>query len=286
MKHFSYIFLFVFSYLLSDTTQTDVKHVVIDHNGNTTECFVDSIGYEYFYFIPKDSVDIDSMKLKDVYYIYSDYDRIFYHSWSFGENIKRMENRTGKAFTADGDTLHFINIKFDKDMINPEVFLTTGPGKSKYVSMFDLEKVETDFSIMAYSVERGFFYSFYTFLIAATFEIIASWDKERRMLTQIWDQYDDLLPKVSIIGLNKHKGNGVAYESFTSLIPLTVLISMVYDVYKGKNKFYFSPVYEKREFGRNMHVFSLKQLVGNRFDEIIYKFEKNSFGKRVIGLFR
>ena len=286
MKHFSSIFLFVFSYLLSDTSPTDVKHIVIDHNGNTTECFVDSIGYQYVYFIPSDSVDTDSMKLKNAYYIHSDYDRIFHHSWSFEENIKRMENRTGKAYTINGDTLHFIDIKFDKDMITPEVLLTTGPGKSKYISMFDLEKIETDFSIMAYSVERGFFYSFYTFLIAATFEIIASWDKERRMVPQIWDQYDDLLPKVSIIGLNKQKGNGVAYESFTSLIPLTVLISMAYDVYKEKNKFYFSPVYEKREFGRNMHVFSLKQLVRNGFDEIIYKLEKNSFGRKVIGLFR
>ena len=152
--------------------------------------------------------------------------------------------------------------------------------------MFDLEKIETDFSIMTYSVERGFFYSFYAFLIAATFEIVASWDNERRMVPQIWDQYDDLLPKISIIGLNKQKGNGVAYESFTSLIPLTILISMSYDIYKEKNKFYFSPIYEKREFGRNMHVFSLKQLFRNTLDEITYKVEKNSFGKKVVGWFR
>ena len=112
MKHFSSIFLFVFSYLLSDTSPTDVKHIVIDHNGNTTECFVDSIGYQYVYFIPRDSVDTDSMKLKNAYYIHSDYDRIFHHSWSFEENIKRMENRTGKAYTIKGDTLDFIDIKF------------------------------------------------------------------------------------------------------------------------------------------------------------------------------
>ena len=110
MKHFSSIFLFVFSYLLSDTTTTDVIHIVIDHNGNTTECFVDSIGYQYVYFIPRDSVDTDSMKLKNAYYIYSDYDRIFHHSWSFEENIKRIENRTGKAYTIDGDTLDFIDV--------------------------------------------------------------------------------------------------------------------------------------------------------------------------------
>ena len=111
MKHFSCIFLFVFSYLLSGTKPTDVKHIVIDHYGNTTECFVDSIGYQYVYFIPRDSVDTDSMKLKNAYYIYSDYDRIFHHSWSFEENIKRMENRTGKAYTINGDTIDFIDIK-------------------------------------------------------------------------------------------------------------------------------------------------------------------------------
>ena len=153
MKHFSSIFLFVFSYLLANTIPADVKHIVIDHDGNTTECFVDSIGYQYVYFIPKDSVDTDSMKLKNAYYIYSDYDRIFHHSWSFEENIKRMEHRTGKAYTIDGDTLDFIDLKFDKDMITPEVLFTTGPGKSKYISMFDLEKIETDYVLSFFGLD-------------------------------------------------------------------------------------------------------------------------------------
>ena len=87
--------------------------MVIDHDGKTTECFVDSIGYQYVYFIPRDSVDTDSMKLKNAYYIHSDYDRIFHHSWSFEENIKRMEHRTGKAYTINGDTLDFIDLKFE-----------------------------------------------------------------------------------------------------------------------------------------------------------------------------
>ena len=130
---------------MSDSTTTDVKHIVIDHNGNTTECFVDSIGYQYVYFIPRDSVDTDSMKLKNAYYIYSDYDRIFHHSWSFEENIKRIENRTGKAYTIDGDTLDFIDIKFDKDMITPEVLSQQGLGNQNIFQCLTLKKLKLIF---------------------------------------------------------------------------------------------------------------------------------------------
>jgi len=91
---------------------------------------------------------------------------------------------------------------------------------------------------------------------------------------------------VSIVGLNKQKGTGVAYESLTSLVPLSILISMGYDVFKEKNKFYFSSVYEGEDFGRSMYVFSLKQVIRSKMDEIIFKLEKNKFGKEVIGWFR
>ena len=123
-------------------------------------------------------------------------------------------------------------------------------------------------------------------MIAATMNIALSWDKERRVIPQIWDQYDNLMPMISVIGLNKKHGTGVTYESLTSLVPLSVLISMGYDVYKEKNKFYFSSVYEEREFGRNMYIFSLKQMVINRLNGIIFRLEKNNLGRKVLGWFR
>ena len=287
MKHFGCIFIFNISLLWSDAIPTDVKHVVVDHKGMTIEGFVDSIGHQYIYFVPKDSVDMDSMKIKDVYYAYNDFDRIFHYSWSFEENVRRIQDRTGKAYTIDGDTLDFIDIKFNKDMIDPEILLIkTGPKRSEYVSIFDIERIETDFSIMSYSVKRGFQYSFYSFLIAATLDIARQWDKERRAIPQIWDQYDDLLPMISIIGLNKQHGTGVAYESLTSLVPLSILVSMGYDIYKEKNKFYFSPVFAENQFGRNMHVFSIKRMLITQFESMIFKLEKNKFGRKVVGWFR
>ena len=286
MKHFGCIILFINSLLLCNSVPSDVKHMVVDNNGLSTECFIDSIGYQYIYFVPKDSVDLDSMEIKDVYYVYSDFNRIFHHSWSFEENLRRIENRTGKAYTINGDTLNFIDIKFDKDMIEPEILLTTNHEGSEYISLFDIEHIETDFSIMTYSVERGFQYSFYSFIIATTLNIGLSWDNERRAIPQVWDQYDNLLPMISLLGLNKQHGTGVTYESLTSLVPLTILISMAYDVFKDKNKFYFSPVYEKKEFGRSMHVFSLKQLVRSKLDGIVFRLEKNKLGRKVIEWFR
>ena len=286
MKHFGCIFIFIISILWSNSSELDVKHMIVGYKGTTTECFVDSIGYQYLYFIPKDSVDSDSIKLKDVYYIYNDFDRVFHYSWSFEENVRRMENRTGKLFTIKGDTLDFIDIQFNKDMIRPEIFVKTGLERSEFISMLDIEKVETDFSIMSYSVERGFYYSFYSFLLLATFDIARQWDKERRAIPQVWDQYNDLMPMLSIIGFNKKEGTGVTYQSFTSLIPISVLISMIYDVFKEKNKFYFTPIYEEKEFGRNMYIFSLKQIVNTGIKSVVFKLEQTKFGNKVIGWFR
>ena len=99
------------------------------------------------------------------------------------------------------------------------------------------------------------------------------------MIPQIWDQYDDLLPKVSIVGLNKQKGTGVAYESLTSMVPLSILVSMGYDVFNEKNKFYFSSVYEGESLG-DMYVFSLKQVIRSRIDGIIFQLEKTGLVKR------
>ena len=286
MKHFARIFLFIISFLWSNDENMDVKHMIVDYNGKTIECFIDSLGYQFLYFVPKDSVDTDSMKLKDIYYVYNDFDRVFHYSWSFEENVRRMQNRTGKVFTIKGDTLNFIDIQFNKDMINPEVFVKTGIENSEYVSMFDIKKIETDFSIMSYAVERGFYYSFFTFIIATHVDTYLKWDKNRRAVPQIWDQYNDILPKISFLGLNTREGSGVAYESFTSLIPITVLFSMIYDVIKEKNKFYFTPVFEEKIFGRNMYVFSIKNILNTKIQDFIFILEKNKIGNKVLEWFR
>ncbi len=286
MNHFGRIFIFIISFACSKSLETDVKHVIVDYDGNTTECFIDSMGYQYLYFIPQDSVDIDSMELKNIYYVFNDFNRVFHYSWSFEQNVKMIENRTGKLFTTSGDTIQFIDIHFNKDMIEPEVLVKTASDRSEFISLFNIEKIETDFSIMSESVKKGFYYSFYAFIAAVTFDIIKNWDEERRAIPQVWDQYNDLMPMISIIGFNAQEGTGAAYESFTSLVPSSILISMMYDIYKEKNKFYFNPIFKEKYFDRNMYVFSFKNIFNTMMRDIIYKVEKNKFGAKIVNLFR
>ena len=154
--------LFNFSVLFSNNTEKDVNHMVVDKVGNTIECYIDSFGYEYVYFIPKDSVDRDSINLNKIYYAYNDFNRIFHYSWSFRENLKRIQNTTGQIFTINGDTINYIDIQFNHDMINPEIFVKTGMKKSEYIDLLKIKRIETDFSILSHAVKRGFYYLYYS----------------------------------------------------------------------------------------------------------------------------
>jgi hypothetical protein len=250
----------------------------VKHNGESIVASVDSIGMEFVHFVSKDTGDSDSLYLRDVYYIYNDFNRIFHSSWSFEQNLQKMTNRTGTIYTLSGDTINVLDIQFNNDMINPELFIKTGINQFEFIPLLHIEKINTDYSILEYSIERGFFYPFYTFLIGATLDIRLKWDKDRRMIPQVWDQYNDLLPNASFIGLYE---TGVTYKSISYIIPISVLTSMIYDLWKQKHSFYFTPVYEENKFGRNMYVFSLKHKASTYTQRMIFRIEKTKFGNNV-----
>ena len=136
---------------------------------------------------------------------------------------------------------------------------------------------------MSQSVKGGSYYSFFTFISFTIIEILTNRDKNKRLIPQIWNQFDDLMPMATIIGL---KNTGVTYESLTTLVPFSVLTSMAYDIMRNKNKFYFNPIYKNRKFGRNMYVFSLKKLTSNQLNKIVYVIEKTKLGNKLIGWIR
>ena len=121
------------------------------------------------------------------------------------------------------------------------------------------------------------------FLIGATLDIRLKWDKDRRMIPQVWDQYNDLLPNASFIGLYE---TGVTYKSISYIIPTSVLTSMIYDLWKQKQSFYFTPVYEEEIFGRNMYVFSLKHIAFTYAQRMKFRIKKTKFGNNVFRWFR
>ena len=282
MKQFASIILFIYSCLWSKNDHNDVQHIIVKYNGESIVGYIDSIGYDLLYYTPKDSADTDSMHLRHVYYAYNNYKKIFHYSWSFMENIRMMVDRPATLFTSSGDTIQLNKVRFRPDMLQPEVFIQDTSYKSELISLFDIEKINTDYSIMEFSAKRGFFYSFYSFLIATTLNPAIKWNSKRLDL-QVWDQFNELLPRLSFVGL---RDTGKAYESLSFVIPTSVLLSMIYDVWKNKNEFYFTPLMEEKKFERNMYVFSFKHITKTQLSRIVYKIEKTKFGNKLVGLFR
>ena len=282
MKQFASIILFIYSCLWSKNDHNDVQHIIVKYNGESIVGYIDSIGYDLLYYTPKDSADTDSMHLRHVYYAYNNYKKIFHYSWSFMENIRMMVDRPATLFTSSGDTIQLNKVRFRPDMLQPEVFIQDTSYKSELISLFDIEKINTDYSIMEFSTKRGFFYSFYSFLIVTALNTILNME-EGRKIPQIWNQFDELLPRLSLVGL---RDTGKAYESLSFVIPTSVLLSMIYDVWKNKNEFYFTPLIEEKKFERNMYVFSFKHITKTQLSRIVYKIESTQFGNKLVGFFR
>ncbi len=283
MKQSASIILFIYSFLWPYEDSKDVEHIIVKYNGEAVVGYIDSIGYDLMYFTPKGSTDLDSMHLRHVYYTYNNYKKVFHYSWSFMENIRRMVDRPAVLFTTSGDTIQLNKVRFRPDMLSPEIFIQDTAINSRMISLFDIEKINTDYSIMEYSIQRGFFYSFYSFLLATTINTSLNWDSDRRWTPQIWDQYNELLPKLSLVGL---RDTGKAYESLSFIIPTSVLLSMIYDVWKNKNEFFFSPLIQEGRFDRSMYIFSFKQFTKTHLSRFIFKLESTGLGAKIVGLFR
>ena len=248
-------------------TDTDVKHMIVLFNGNTIVGHVDSLDVANVYYRLADSLEPLKLPTWKIYYIYNDFNRVFHYSLSFKENMKRINNRPGTLFTIEGDTIPYKSVIANDNFFKPEILVSTSAEKSTYYSMLGIEKVVTDYSVLEYSIERGSAYSSYVFALALLLDL----------------RIKDFLPQLKFFGLNK---TGVTYESFVTLIPAATIGSLIWDLWKDKRSFYFTPVYEEKKFGRSMYIGSLKHILQTISDNVIFRIEKTEFGGKVIRLIR
>ncbi len=246
---------------------TDVKHMIVLFNGKTIVGYVDSLDVANVYYRLADSLEPLKLPTWKIYYIYNDFNRIFHYSLSFKENMRRISNRPGTVYTIEGDTIPYQSILTNDNFFKPEILVTTAPEKSTYYSMLNVEKVVTDYSVLEYSIERGSAYSSYVFGLALLIDL----------------RIKDFLPQLKFFGLNK---TGVTYESFVTLIPSATIGSLIWDLWKDKRSFYFTPIYEEKKFGRNMYIGSLKHILQTISDNIIFRLEKTKFGGKVVRVIR
>lgn len=283
MKRILEIFIFSLAFLSADSLDTDVNHVIVDHKGNTIIAIIDSIDLDRVYYKSKNNSETSTMDIDKVYFIYNDYDRIYHYDWSYYENLRRITNRTGKIITLDNDSISFNNIEFSANRIFPEILVHGTNDTSFYMPALDVYKIQTDYSIMHYAAERGFWYSFSSFILSAALETRQKWDKSRRFSPQVWDQYNDLLPAINFLN---RKPTGVTYASVSYIIPLSVIGSMVWDIYKDKRSFYFHPLEKDTQYPRTMYVFSPKHIVESFIQKTLVRVERSKIGKYIFSSIR
>ena len=278
MKRLLVIFIIILTFGIAGSLDTDVNHVIIDHKGNSIIALIDSIDLDHVYYKNKNSTENITMDIDKVYFIYNDYDRIYHYDWSYYENLRRIKNRTGKIITLKNDSISFKDIEFSPNKIFPEVLVHGKNDTSFYMPALDVYKIQTDYSIMQYAVERGFWYSFATFILSAALDTRLKWDKSRRFSPQVWDQYNDLLPALKIIGA---KTTGVTYASVSYIIPFSVAGSMLWDIWKDKRSFYFHPLEKNKPYPRTMYVFSPKHIIESFAHKTLLRIERSKIGKFV-----
>ena len=278
MKRLLVIFIFILTRGIADSLDTDVNHVIIDHKGNSIIALIDSIDLDRVYYKKKNSAENSTMDIDKVYFIYNDYDRIYHYDWSYYENLRRIKNRTGKIITLKNDSISFKDIEFSSNRIFPEILVHGTNDTSFYMPALDVYKIQTDYSIMQYAVERGFWYSFTTFILSAALDTRLKWDKSRRFSPQVWDQYNDLLPALNIIGA---KTTGVTYASVSYIIPISVVGSMLWDIWKDKRSFYFHPLEKNTPYPRTMYVFSPKHIIESFVHKTLVRIERSKIGRFV-----
>ena len=283
MKRLLEIFIFFFAFTYADSSDTDVNHVIIDHKGNSIQAIIDSIDLDNVYFQNKLKKESEVIDIDKVYFIFNDFDRVYHYDWSYYENLRRITNRTGKIITLDNDSINFKDIEFSSNRISPEILVHGTNDTSFYMKSLDVYKIQTDYSILHYAAERGFWYSFSAFILSAAIDTRLKWDDSRRFAPQIWDQYNDLLPALNFLNLGP---TGVTYDSVSYLIPLSVLSSMLWDIYKDKRSFYFHPLEKDTPYPRTMYVFSPKHLVEAFVKKSLIRIERSKIGNYIFSKIR
>ncbi len=207
----------------------NIRHIIVDLNGNANTIIVDSIVRDSVYYTDFDNLKKHVIDLDKVYFIYNDYGIFIYQSRSMKDRMKELQHRDGFMVFHSGDTLQFDNIFFEPIKNNPEVGTfhkadtTTAP---RYHALMDIYYVKTGKSFLENSVRKGFY-----------------------------------LGLISVLSGD--------YGTIITVVPIVTLGKVGYDWYKDKRSNYFLPSNENTPFPINMFVFSFPEWVWKKSQPII-----------------
>jgi hypothetical protein len=207
----------------------NIRHIIVDLNGNANTIIVDSIVIDSVYYTDYNNLKKHVIDLDKVYFIYNDYGIFIHQSRSMKDRMKELQDRDGFMVFHSGDTLQFDNIFFEPIKNNPEVGTfhkadtTTAP---RYHALMDIYYVKTGKSFLENSVRKGFY-----------------------------------LGLISVLSGD--------YGTIITVVPIVTLGKVGYDWYKDKRSNYFLPSNENTPFPKNMFVFSFPEWVWKKSQPII-----------------
>lgn len=207
----------------------NIRHIIVDLNGNANTIIVDSIVIDSVYYTDFNNLKKHVIDLDKVYFIYNDYGIFIHQSRSMKDRMKELQDRDGFMVFHSGDTLQFDNIFFEPIKNNPEVGTfhkadtTTAP---RYHALMDIYYVKTGKSFLENSVRKGFY-----------------------------------LGLISVLSGD--------YGTIITVVPIVTLGKVGYDWYKDKRSNYFLPSNENTPFPINMFVFSFPEWVWKKSQPII-----------------
>ena len=259
MKHYFHILLLTFVFLYDTHMFADVTHVIVYTNGLTDMGLVDSLSSDSVYFHDIDIKKHRAESLKKVYFIYNNFQKLFYISYSLRKQIELTEQRGGILITKNDDTLPFANIHFEMKMDKPKVFLSISSDSVYSFNFLEIKEIKSDITMVENSIQKGFLSTTGIFLAGTVAEILMD-------VNNIASQIGDLLP------------GGKTYQSMNITVPLSTIGWMVYDLGNDNRTQFFCPVERDQHFPRNMFVFSMKIWTKN-----VWKNVKRSVLKQLLG---
>lgn len=245
MKSIHCLLILLFS-LVSSGLSEEVQHVIVFFDGTSKVSLIDSVNLERIYYRDNDTGQQHSTEMKNIYYIYSDYNKVFYFSPSIYDHLDYAEERGGSLTTVREDTLEYDQISFNRNLKDPLVLLFLSNGGFKTVPLLDVHSIRVDATAIEHSVKKGARISGASFLVVMLYQ-----------LKQSFSNYSKFTPKPL------SKVNGEQFQSITFLIPLTIVGWMAYDIYFDKRTSYFRPLEREDRFPRDMFVFSVKRYIKN-----------------------
>ena len=251
--------------------QNEVQHIVMNLDGTSAVGLIDSMNTESVFITAESAAEQTIYPLKDIYYIYNSFGKLYYISPNYEDRLNLIEERSGFLVTIVGDTIDYTSIEIERRMDEPYVYLTTVEDDLAHkLSLFDVHLIRIDASYMEHSVRRGCITGACLMLTGLAMQTLSYYGDRRKNLPDDASLFQKSKTMGGALGtsiMNFIPGlssAGQQYQSVTVILPLSTIGWMAYDLYFDKRTHYFRPLIREDNFPHSMYWFNPWRIVKDK----------------------